>query len=419
MMLDAGNWDENVEMYKGNIMELKISLTRFTTCVLLTLSMAAAADVGSAEGSAEGHQHQAQPIQHQAQHQHGTSDIMVSGQIQGVDDVTLSYVAARHHDRRLRPALLIVNGRTETWLKYTDIIQDFYHQGFNVYSYDHRGQGLSGRMQTDSTKGYVADFSNYTNDLNRIYQQVVSEHESGPVLVLTHSMGGAVLIRYLEQYPNPFRAAALVSPMVQPNTGLPFGPSCLVARAQRWLASIAGSESYYMPSQGPWKPKSFEGNRLTHSRQHYNAFVTLEMENPQIRLGGVTSGWLAAVCDAEPELMGQTNRISTPLMIVQAGADSVVSNDAQDAFCKERNAHNETVCVGGKPVVVPGAYHEILFETPEKRQLGLTAITDFFNQELRSPVRPQEPQGGGMTDEYGKSGSVPVDQTDMAEPMPH
>ncbi|MCV5871060.1 alpha/beta fold hydrolase, partial [Escherichia coli] len=45
-----------------------------------------------------------------------------------------------------KKAVLIVNGRIESSWKYQELFYDLYRQGYDVYSFDHRGQGLSDRL---------------------------------------------------------------------------------------------------------------------------------------------------------------------------------------------------------------------------------------------------------------------------------
>jgi hypothetical protein len=41
--------------------------------------------------------------------------------------------------------IVFITGLTESFIKYSEIIQYLFEQGFNVFTYDHQSQGLSGR----------------------------------------------------------------------------------------------------------------------------------------------------------------------------------------------------------------------------------------------------------------------------------
>ena len=75
---------------------------------------------------------------------------------QGTDDVTIRYVQFTDpaHDK----VLVISSGRSESYVKYPEVLYDFFHLGFDVFIMDHRGQGLSGRMLDDPQKGHVERF---------------------------------------------------------------------------------------------------------------------------------------------------------------------------------------------------------------------------------------------------------------------
>ena len=68
------------------------------------------------------------------------------------------------------------------------------------------------------------------------------------------------------------------------------------------------------------------------------------------------------------------DRIKTPLLLLQAGEDSVVDNAAQDAFCAKAR------CEGGKPLRIEGAWHELFIEADPQRQPALSATLAFFER---------------------------------------
>lgn len=54
----------------------------------------------------------------------------------------------------------------------------------------------------------------------------------------------------------------------------------------------------------------------------------------------------------------------------------MVDNLMHDRYCELRSAAGHP-CEGDKPLVIEGAYHEILFEKDAMRSVALNAIVDF------------------------------------------
>ena len=71
--------------------------------------------------------------------------------------------------------------------------------------------------------------------------------------------------------------------------------------------------------------------------------------------------------------MAGAESLLAPLLILQAGADRVVDNPAQERFFCGRAGN----C---KLQVIPEARHEILVESPELREMAVKAMLDFFAQ---------------------------------------
>ena len=61
---------------------------------------------------------------------------------------------ASHHTK----AIVIVNGRVETVFKYQELFFDLFQLGYDIYSYDHRGQGHSKNANNTGEIGHVDQF---------------------------------------------------------------------------------------------------------------------------------------------------------------------------------------------------------------------------------------------------------------------
>ncbi|WP_071914567.1 alpha/beta fold hydrolase [Aeromonas sp. SCS5] len=294
----------------------------------------------------------------------------IEGEFKGKDGVAIRYAALRQE--KVDRAILIVNGRVESYLKYQELAWDLWRQGYSLYLIDHRGQGMSGRMLSDHDKGYVDQFDDYVVDMKQFHDQIIMEDKPAKLFLLAHSMGGAISARYLERWPDDIRAAVLSSPMLGINLG---GlPKWLARGLATTIGTVGGwfGEPPYGPGQGPYQDHGFADNELTHSQSRYQAFRQIYEQYPQIKLGGATAHWIYQGITGADAAIADAGAIKTPLLLLQAGNDSVVDNAAQDAFCTKAN------CEGGKPLRIEGAWHELFIESDDKRQPALTAMLDFF-----------------------------------------
>lgn len=294
----------------------------------------------------------------------------VESAFKGKDGVTIRYAALRQ--AKVDRAILIVNGRVESYLKYQELVWDLWRQGYSLYLIDHRGQGLSDRLLADPEKGYVDQFDDYVLDLKQFHDEVIAQDQPAKLFLLAHSMGGAISARYLERWPGDIEAAVLSSPMMGINLGglpkwLAKGLAATIGTVGGWLG-----EPPYGPGQGPYESHGFADNGLSHSAARYQAFRELYEQRPQIKLGGATAHWIYQGLTGADAAVAEAGAIKTPLLLLQAGDDGVVDNAAQDAFCALAR------CEGGKPLRIEGAWHELFMEADPQRQAALNATLAFF-----------------------------------------
>lgn len=266
-------------------------------------------------------------------------------------------------------ALVIVNGRNETFAKYREVIRGYVAAGFSVYSFDHRGQGFSGRMLADPHKGHVDSFADYVADLHFFLENVVKRRPHDSCRVLAHSMGGTIVLLHELHHPGSFTAMAMTAPMLGFSTA-PW-PFFLVSPLLS-LFEIMGLRQSYVVGGGAFKAESFsEDNPLTSDEDNYNRNQQMMLDYPRIQLGSPTCAWVKESLVAIKEIMLGAESLQLPILILQAEADRVVDNRAQKRF--------STLAPDCKLLVIPGARHEILMERPDMRGLAESAILDFFN----------------------------------------
>ena len=84
----------------------------------------------------------------------------------------LSAIRFTHPDEK--GLIVVVNGQSEPWLKYGEVFYDLYQKGYSVYSYDHRGQGLSPHLGANNSQiGHVDHFLHFPLDLNEFMEKVI------------------------------------------------------------------------------------------------------------------------------------------------------------------------------------------------------------------------------------------------------
>ncbi len=276
------------------------------------------------------------PLWRQAEH----------GTLAGVDGVPLHYSVLRQPGAR--GALVISNGRVESYLKYWPWVQWLYRQGFSLYLWDHRGQGLSGRMLSNPHIGHVERFEHYVEDMAQFYRERVAPDGHREHYLLGHSMGGAIGALYLHRHPDHFRRALFTAPML--GIRLP-APRALIKPVSAVLSVLR--PHHYVPGGHDYDPAPFETNELTTDRSAYERFRQLYRDWPPLQLGDPSNRWLEQALWATATLSRMT--ITTPIRILQAELDSIVGNADQAAFCRRQPQH--------QLYPLPGR-HELLIEAP-------------------------------------------------------
>ena len=263
-------------------------------------------------------------------------------------------------------AILISDGRTEAVVKYKEMIFDLYQNGYSVYIHDHRGQGFSGRMVSDSDMGFVDNFQNYIDDMKQFYNSILLPNNHKKRFLLAHSMGGAIGMLYLEQHTKDFDAAAFSSPML----GLSF-PTCAL------IGILAGDEPKYAMGNTDYENgiEPFAENTLTNCEIRYNRMLKVFEEYPKARLGGATYQWVYKSCKAFDIIFDNYTKIETPLILFSGEEEAIVDPTAHkklinDLIDKGNNA---------KGYLVNGAKHELFISRDKNRIPVINKVLSFYN----------------------------------------
>lgn len=269
-----------------------------------------------------------------------------------------------------RPAarLLLLNGRADFLEKWARLFAELHAGGIALASFDWRGQGASGGKPGNGA-GHIESFDLWLADLDRLLPWARAGL-GGEVLLLGHSMGGHLALRWLADARGTVPALMLTAPFCG------FAQPVLV---QRLIAALArrrvrqGRGEDYAPGQNPWGPHRMARARaaiLTGDPVRFADEGAAIAANPALALGGVSWGWLAAAHSSLARLRAAPlERLATPTLMLLAARERLVSNRAARAI-----AARLPDC---RVEEVPGAAHEILREADGPRRHAISRIRDF------------------------------------------
>lgn len=281
----------------------------------------------------------------------------------------ISFTKAQH-----TRAIFIVNGRSESYLKYPEVAYDLFHCGYDIFIMDHRGQGTSERLLSDPHRGHVEAFTDYVDDAETFCLQHLAPRGYPRLFIIAHSMGGAIAALLLHRLPQFFDAVMFTAPMF--GVQLPV-PEWMADRILNWTELRPGFREGFALGTGNWHAVPFVLNTVTHSRVRYQRNLALYADNADLQLGGPSAHWVKEAIEAGKMVLDQATEMKLPTLLFQAGQDQLVDNAAQVEFCATRERAGHPV-VTGKPIVLEQARHEILFETDPIRTQILLKTTDFF-----------------------------------------
>jgi len=266
-----------------------------------------------------------------------------------------------------RGTVVLLNGRTEFVEKYFEVIEDLLSRDYAVATLDWRGQGLSDRPLDNRHKGHVADFDLFVSDLRQAIVEFVEPNCPKPYRVVCHSMGGNIGMRYLGAHPDTFISAVFSAPMwgIGKNARTP-----LWMRVIAWVTRILNLTAPYIPGGGDYTAadREFKDNTLTHDEVRFNRFVAQVDKEPKLELGAPSLGWVREAIRSMDTIHapGFVEAIEIPVQVCTAGADELVSIEAQ-RMVAERLPH-------GKQTVVDGARHELMMERDDLRKRFFAAF---------------------------------------------
>lgn len=283
----------------------------------------------------------------------------------------LRYVWFQSTAARQRQTVLFLTGYAEFVEKQVDVVGQLIQRGHSVLVLDWRGQGLSSRHCDDPQKGWIDSFDHHLDDLDAVLADCFSGAGGVPqFLVLGHSMGGHLALRFAHRRPALCSRLVLSAPMVDIEMAL--WQKLLVG----WFVDcmiLLGQGRRYILAGGPQNAKNrqFDGNPLTAHQGNFERIFQLIDHDPRLAVGAPTYDWVKAARTSIKKLSnpGFAEAITQPVLMVIAGQERIVDNVASQQFLNR--------LVNGQGLFLEMARHEIMLETDDIRQQFWAAFDAF------------------------------------------
>jgi len=233
--------------------------------------------------------------------------------------------------------VILLHGFGDHSGRYADVAAWLAQRGLAVYALDQRGHGRS-----PGKRGHVSRFAQFLSDVAALRRLVASE-TAAPQLLLGHSFGGTVALRYLETEPEGLAGAIVSSPFLAVAMAVPVWKRALARVLVEVLPSVpvaTGLDLAYL-STDPAVGQAARSDPLYHRVMSPRAY--------------------REILAAQGATLAEGRHIRVPLLLLLAGDDRIVSRPASEAFARS---------LGGDVTVktYDGFYHEI-FNEPQRARI--------------------------------------------------
>ncbi len=241
-----------------------------------------------------------------------------------------------HYRPRTEPqlSLVMVHGFSAHCGLYRHVGTTFADQGIAVTQFDCRGHGRS-----QGRRGHVDDFGDYLEDLGAVAAWARERYPALPWVLLGHSLGGTISLAFLLEGQSRAAPEALV--LVAPWLKL----QMKVGAPKRLAANVAARVL----------PTLTMDNGLRGENVSRNPLVLAHFDHDPLVHHVATAGWFMATLRAQARIRARAGALRARTLLLLAGADRIVANQANHAFAQ----------AAGTVVEVheyPGLFHEVFLE---------------------------------------------------------
>jgi alpha-beta hydrolase superfamily lysophospholipase len=238
-----------------------------------------------------------------------------------------------------RAVLLLLHGFGDHSGRYAHVAAWAVARGYALWALDQRGHGHS-----PGPRGHITRFAQFLADVAALRKRAAAELPL-PQVLLGHSFGGLVVLRYLETAPQGLAAAVVTSPFL-----------ALAMHAPAWKVAAARILADLAPGFGM-------STGLDTALLSTDARVGEAARADPLYHGRMTPRAWREILAAQAAAVAEQDRIATPLLMLLADDDRILSSAASRAFAAALPTPADLI-------VYEGMFHEILNERERDRVLA-------------------------------------------------
>jgi len=253
-----------------------------------------------------------------------------------------------------RARLILSHGLGEHSGRYSHVIDRMADMGISVWALDHQGHGQSG-----GNRGHIERFEVYLDDLKQVIDMAKKDMPDGmKCLLLGHSMGGLIVLRFAEIYNGFIDGVIASSPGLAPAMKIPV----VKGGAAKLLSKI-------------WPSLTFDNELDTSQLSHDLAVVQGYIDDPLVNRR-ISARWFTEFLSAMEATNTAAEKIQIPTLMQVAGSDRIVDPGASKTFFNSLTTKDKAL------FLYDDLYHEIYNEVNTDREKVLNDLSQWVEHRI-------------------------------------
>jgi alpha-beta hydrolase superfamily lysophospholipase len=244
-------------------------------------------------------------------------------------------------DRDPRATLLFVHGLAEHSGRYLHVLEHFSATGYDCWAFDYRCHGESPGLRV-----HIERIDEFVEDVAAAHRMVRDAVPQSPLVLVGHSQGGLLVLRYALTRPDGVEGIIISSPFLgmhpnsKPPAALQMVANIISTFSPKIMFSKVADPSFL--SRTPGVAEAYAADPLVSST--------------------VSARWFTEVMRAQLDIRERAGKLAVPALVMQSGDDRLADPSATREWAAKAPA--EFV----EYVEWPGLYHE-MFNEPEREQV--------------------------------------------------